>query len=75
MVMVMLSAAARKMSSRNFYKMGCVFYDVLATIYLTKVNLLKQYLTQNTALVYGCDISCTNFNHPPTTSTTTLFRG
>jgi hypothetical protein len=32
-----------------------VFYDALATIYLTKVNLPNQYLTQEAALGYGCD--------------------
>jgi hypothetical protein len=62
--------------SRNFYKIGCVFYNVLATIYPTKVNLPEQYFTQETALGYGCDkhvthnIGRANFNHPPTTSTT-----
>jgi hypothetical protein len=55
-------------SSRNFYKIVCVFYDVLATIYLTKVKP-KQYLTQEAAPGYGCDehVTCdigrTNINH------------
>jgi hypothetical protein len=66
-----LSAAARTASSRIFYKIVCVFYDVLATIYLTKVNPPEQYLIQEAALGYGCDehvthdIGHTNFNHPP----------
>jgi hypothetical protein len=53
-------------SSRNFYKMGCVFYNVLATIYPTKVNLPEQYLTQEAAPGYGrdehvtCDIGRTD---------------
>jgi hypothetical protein len=63
-------------SGRNFYKMVCVFYDVLVIIYLTKVNLPEQYFTQEAAPGYGCDkcvmcdISRTNFNHPPTSTTT-----
>jgi hypothetical protein len=57
--------------------MGCVFYNVLATIYLTKLNLPEQYFTQEAAPGYGHDehvmrdIGHANFNHPPTTSTTT----
>jgi hypothetical protein len=72
-----LSAAARTASSRMFYKMVCVLYNVLSTIYLTKLNLPEQYLTQEAAPGYGCDervtrdIGHANFNHPPTTSTTT----
>jgi hypothetical protein len=64
-----------------FYKMICVLYNVLATIYLTKLNPPEQYFTQEAAPGYGCDkcvtrdIGRTNFNHPPTTSTTTQFRG
>jgi hypothetical protein len=74
-----LSAAARMASSRIFYKMICVLYNVLATIYLTKLNPSEQYFTQEAG--YGCDkhvthdIGHANFNHPPTTSTTTQFRG
>jgi hypothetical protein len=76
-----LSAAARMASSRMFYKMVCVLYNVSATIYLTKLNPPEQYFTQEAAPGYGCDkhvmcdIGCANFNHPPTTSTTTQFRG
>jgi hypothetical protein len=57
--------------------MVCVLYDVLATKYLTKLNPPEQYLTQEAAPGYGCDervtrdIGRANFNHPPTTSTTT----
>jgi hypothetical protein len=71
-----LSAAARTASSRMFYKMVCLLYNVLATIYLTKLNLPEQYFTQEAALGYGCDecvthdISCANFNHPPTSTIT-----
>jgi hypothetical protein len=76
-----LSVAARTVSSRIFHKMVCVLYNVLATIYLTKLNPPKQYFTQEAAPGYGCDkhVTCdighTNFNHPPITSTTTQFRG
>jgi hypothetical protein len=46
-------------------------YDVLATIYLTKVNPPEQYFTQEAAPGYGCDehvtrdIGHTNNNHHP----------
>jgi hypothetical protein len=59
-------------SSRNFYKMVCILYNILATRYLTKPNLPKQYFTQEAAPGYGCDecvtrdIGRTNFNPPPT---------
>jgi hypothetical protein len=55
-------------------QMVCVFYDVLATIYFTKVNPSEQYLTQEAAPGYGYvthDIGHANFNHSSTTSTTT----
>jgi hypothetical protein len=51
--------------------MGCVFHNVLATIYATKVNPPEQYLTQEAAPGYGCDervtrdIGRANFNPPP----------
>jgi hypothetical protein len=76
MVMVMCLtrlSAARAASSRSVYKIVFVLYNVLATIYLTKVNPPEQYLTQEAAPGYGCDehvtrdIGCTNINHHPLT--------
>jgi hypothetical protein len=80
MVMVMCLtrlSTAWMASSRNFYKMVCILYNVLATIYLTKPSPPEQYFTHEAAPGYGCDecvtrdIGHTNFNPPPTTSTTT----
>jgi hypothetical protein len=52
--------------------MVCVFYDVLATIYLTKVNLPEQYLTQGQLRVMGVT-SMSHMTSVVPTSTTTHY--
>jgi hypothetical protein len=63
-----LSAAARTASTRKFYKIVCVFYNVLDTLHITETNLPEQYLTQPrvmrmTSMSHVTAITPTTTNH------------